>query len=161
MCDRLSNVFPPDPVSGGGRGIRTPGTLPGTAVFKTARFNHSRIPPRQRSGVFFQFTTMAARSEAASVAPRSHTNHCGRHIPSDGNAARMRANIQEASQAQASPMPTTDDTALTRAGYASGAASTPAGFRRASWPQCPGCREYRDRAHAVLGLTQWARLASQ
>ncbi len=31
--------------SGGGRGIRTPGTLPGTAVFKTARFNHSRIPP--------------------------------------------------------------------------------------------------------------------
>jgi hypothetical protein len=32
-------------LAGGGRGIRTPGTLSGTAVFKTARFNHSRIPP--------------------------------------------------------------------------------------------------------------------
>ena len=30
---------------GGGRGIRTPGTVSRTAVFKTARFNHSRIPP--------------------------------------------------------------------------------------------------------------------
>jgi hypothetical protein len=36
-----------DPGSaGGGRGIRTPGTLSGTAVFKTACFNHSHIPPR-------------------------------------------------------------------------------------------------------------------
>jgi hypothetical protein len=31
---------------GGGRGIRTPGTLSGTVVFKTTRFNRSRIPPR-------------------------------------------------------------------------------------------------------------------
>src|SRR3954454_17496274 len=30
---------------GGGRGIRTPGTLSGTAVFKTACFNRSHIPP--------------------------------------------------------------------------------------------------------------------
>ena len=30
---------------GGGRGIRTPGTVPGTAVFKTAAFNRSAIPP--------------------------------------------------------------------------------------------------------------------
>ena len=29
----------------GGRGIRTPGTVPRTAVFKTAGFNHSPIPP--------------------------------------------------------------------------------------------------------------------
>ena len=33
---------------GGGRGIRTPGTLPGTAVFKTAAIDHSAIPPRRR-----------------------------------------------------------------------------------------------------------------
>ena len=32
-------------VDGGGRGIRTPGTLPGTTVFKTAALNHSAIPP--------------------------------------------------------------------------------------------------------------------
>ena len=32
---------------GGGRGIRTPGTLSGTAVFKTVAFNHSAIPPRR------------------------------------------------------------------------------------------------------------------
>ena len=35
----------PRVLSGGGRGIRTPGTLSGTAVFKTARFDRSRIPP--------------------------------------------------------------------------------------------------------------------
>ena len=34
-------------LGGGGRGIRTPGTRKGTAVFKTARLNHSRIPPRK------------------------------------------------------------------------------------------------------------------
>ena len=39
-------------LAGGGRGIRTPGTLSGTAVFKTARFNHSRIPPRRALNKF-------------------------------------------------------------------------------------------------------------
>src|SRR4029453_17451103 len=31
--------------AGGGEGIRTPGTLPGTAVFKTAAIDHSATPP--------------------------------------------------------------------------------------------------------------------
>src|SRR5208282_3378214 len=31
---------------GGGRGIRTPGTLSGTTVFKTAGINRSPIPPQ-------------------------------------------------------------------------------------------------------------------
>ena len=35
---------------GGGRGIRTPGTLPGTVVFKTTAIDHSAIPPRRDSG---------------------------------------------------------------------------------------------------------------
>jgi hypothetical protein len=35
---------------GGGRGIRTPGTLPGTVVFKTTAIDHSAIPPRRESG---------------------------------------------------------------------------------------------------------------
>ena len=34
-------------IDGGGRGIRTPGTLSSTAVFKTACFNRSHIPPRE------------------------------------------------------------------------------------------------------------------
>ena len=34
--------------NGGGRGIRTPGTLSGTSVFKTDCFNRSHIPPRLR-----------------------------------------------------------------------------------------------------------------
>jgi hypothetical protein len=34
---------------GGGRGIRTPVTLSGKAVFKTACFNRSHIPPRECS----------------------------------------------------------------------------------------------------------------
>ena len=33
--------------TGGGRGIRTPGTLSGSTVFKTAALNHSAIPPRR------------------------------------------------------------------------------------------------------------------
>ena len=32
---------------GGGRGIRTPGTLPGSVVFKTTAIDHSAIPPRR------------------------------------------------------------------------------------------------------------------
>ena len=32
--------------TGGGRGIRTPGTVSRTVVFKTTRFNRSRIPPQ-------------------------------------------------------------------------------------------------------------------
>src|SRR6185295_1452318 len=36
--------------AGGGRGIRTPGTVTRTTVFETAPFNHSGIPPRKNSG---------------------------------------------------------------------------------------------------------------
>src|SRR5581483_3047126 len=39
-------------VRGGGRGIRTPVTLSGKAVFKTACFNHSHIPP-QVASIYF------------------------------------------------------------------------------------------------------------
>src|SRR5579863_6174865 len=43
-----SSLPSPQPdLYGGGRGIRTPGTLSGTVVFKTTRFNRSRIPPRK------------------------------------------------------------------------------------------------------------------
>jgi hypothetical protein len=35
--------------SGGGRGIRPPGTLPGTVVFKTTAIDHSAIPPRRKT----------------------------------------------------------------------------------------------------------------
>src|SRR5215510_1408518 len=38
-ADKLSGI-------NGGRGIRTPGTVPRTAVFKTAGFNRSPIPPK-------------------------------------------------------------------------------------------------------------------
>jgi hypothetical protein len=55
------------PSYGGGRGIRTPGTLPGTAVFKTAAIDHSAIPPRAMSvdpivqTAFVDLTTAATR----------------------------------------------------------------------------------------------------
>jgi hypothetical protein len=38
--------------AGGGRGIRTPGAVSRTAVFKTACFNHSHIPPRRATSNF-------------------------------------------------------------------------------------------------------------
>jgi hypothetical protein len=34
------------PLIGGGRGIRTPGTVSGSVVFKTTAIDHSAIPPR-------------------------------------------------------------------------------------------------------------------
>jgi hypothetical protein len=34
-------------ISGGGRGIRTPGTVSGAVVFKTTAIDHSAIPPRR------------------------------------------------------------------------------------------------------------------
>ncbi len=34
---------------GGERGIRTPGTLPGSVVFKTTAIDHSAIPPRRNT----------------------------------------------------------------------------------------------------------------
>ena len=37
---------------GGGRGIRTPGTVSRTSVFKTDCFNHSHIPPRELVGQY-------------------------------------------------------------------------------------------------------------
>jgi hypothetical protein len=36
-------------IYGGGRGIRTPGTLSGTSVFKTDAINHSASSPLQET----------------------------------------------------------------------------------------------------------------
>jgi hypothetical protein len=44
-CDFLSLTLEIKNLDGGGRGIRTPGTLSSSTVFKTAGFNHSPIPP--------------------------------------------------------------------------------------------------------------------
>jgi hypothetical protein len=54
-------------LAGGGRGIRTPGTVSGTAVFKTARFNHSRIPPLGRSGSHCAYYGTCSRSDGANT----------------------------------------------------------------------------------------------
>src|SRR5581483_4153021 len=50
--------------TGGGRGIRTPGTVSRTAVFKTARFNRSRIPPRVGNSFSLQHQTLAESLES-------------------------------------------------------------------------------------------------
>jgi len=44
--DKLAGMDSLGKAVGGGRGIRTPGTLAGTTVFKTAGINRSPIPPR-------------------------------------------------------------------------------------------------------------------
>ena len=49
--------------NGGGRGIRTPGTVSRTAVFKTACFNHSHIPPHRVGLLQFSSNAMPAISE--------------------------------------------------------------------------------------------------
>ncbi len=51
-------------VHGGGRGIRTPVTVSRKAVFKTACFNRSHIPPREERGCHLD-CTIGARTEAS------------------------------------------------------------------------------------------------
>ena len=55
-------------LAGGGRGIRTPGTVSRTAVFKTACFNRSHIPPREERVYFHHCTTATFEPETGSVA---------------------------------------------------------------------------------------------
>ena len=47
---------------GGGGGIRTPGTLARSTVFKTAAFNHSATPPQQDAS----FSTVRTRMQVLS-----------------------------------------------------------------------------------------------
>jgi hypothetical protein len=51
---KSENNSPRCKLDGGGRGIRTPGTLSGTTVFKTVCFNHSHIPPREVRSTVYQ-----------------------------------------------------------------------------------------------------------
>jgi hypothetical protein len=54
--NRLGVEFPANEANGGGRGIRTPDTLSGIAVFKTACFNRSHIPPQGASNIIVRRT---------------------------------------------------------------------------------------------------------
>ena len=73
---RTGNRLPPaNPATGrdgGGRGIRTPGTLSGSAVFKTAAIDRSAIPPA---------TCRCARStDRAAVDYRTPADHLEAHV---------------------------------------------------------------------------------
>src|SRR3954465_14446216 len=87
----------PNEVNGGGRGIRTPGTLSGTAVFKTACFNRSHIPPHsiltvreQPSGVAAQ--VLRGRPMTCQM-PTSRYTHRPSHT--FGKNSSARAEIKE------------------------------------------------------------------
>src|SRR5690348_5020259 len=56
--------------SGGGGGIRTPGTLSGTTVFKTAGFNRSPTPP-------FLILAYSANQRHLCPSPALQLLHCG------------------------------------------------------------------------------------
>jgi hypothetical protein len=56
---------------GGGRGIRTPGTVSRTSVFKTDCFNHSHIPPPGNASGSISVYTAA---EACTVSPGRFSN---------------------------------------------------------------------------------------
>src|SRR6185436_3969314 len=63
---------------GGGRGIRTPGTLPGTVVFKTTAIDHSAIPPAFASvyhGACFGAQAASKTTENPEVSSKDATNH--------------------------------------------------------------------------------------
>ena len=98
--------FPRDP--GGGRGIRTPGTLPGTVVFKTTAIDHSAIPPRRKtrlnSPVCSKLTARNPSCVTVSVTNttirddtrRRDRTHCSVRLPSRGPPAeRSRNGIRE------------------------------------------------------------------
>src|SRR5437667_4583719 len=79
-------------VTGGGRGIRTPGTVPRTVVFKTTRFNRSRIPPRYEqhsilrygrtatTNVYFSGVTVSTISRSRGPSNSTRTTRC--QVPS-------------------------------------------------------------------------------
>ncbi len=65
--------------NGGGRGIRTPGRIAPTAVFKTACFNRSHIPPRERTALLsllYDNRMTTVRSEAAQLIYDSRRLRC-------------------------------------------------------------------------------------
>ena len=66
-------------LDGGGRGIRTPVTLAGKAVFKTACFNHSHIPPRGDGFIsYLQDTSTTAPTEGRIAFPQTDRRPHGR-----------------------------------------------------------------------------------
>lgn len=52
---------------GGEEGIRTPGTLPGTVVFKTTAIDRSAISPREEIRIFFSLSRLSLLSHMRSV----------------------------------------------------------------------------------------------
>ena len=76
---------------GGGGGIRTPGTVSGTAVFKTAAFNRSATPP--------EFQCIRARPSDQ----RGRAAVCARRV-SDGRTRRLSARLRRASVRTTRPL---------------------------------------------------------
>ena len=68
---------------GGGRGIRTPGTLPGTVVFKTTAIDHSAIPP-----AFARAFRLPSTSFGGHVASVHHSTCLGAAGPQDSFGKR-------------------------------------------------------------------------
>src|SRR4029450_11380306 len=56
----------------GGRGIRTPGTVPRPTVFKTAAFNHSAIPPLVRITLIRRKKPLAVIGTPSEACEASH-----------------------------------------------------------------------------------------
>ncbi len=72
-------------VNGGGRGIRTPGTLTGTTVFKTAGFNRSPIPPRAGISQVYSNLRSGAGVPQWALPPRSVC----RYLPCSSSARAL------------------------------------------------------------------------
>src|SRR5262249_14211008 len=76
--------------TGGGRGIRTPGTLPGTVVFKTTAIDHSAIPPPRHSGRNL-LSTQGLHDEPAAMCHRkcSDPDATRRRVPENASSSRQ------------------------------------------------------------------------
>src|SRR5579863_993195 len=105
---------------GGGRGIRTPGTLSGTTVFKTAGINRSPIPPHFHEGISLVYLNeISTLREACSEHPTacfrlfesprleclracngSRLEECGRRVSGFVRRASERAHVPKPAPAQ-------------------------------------------------------------
>ncbi len=89
-----SDCQPANVKGGGGRGIRTPDTLSGTAVFKTAAINHSAIPPlckfRVISSKLQKGAAVLSRSPRSSLRASNHCHTRWRRPRSSGTRAGSR-----------------------------------------------------------------------
>ena len=88
----MPNIAEEHAVFSGGEGIRTPGTVAGTAVFKTAAFDHSATPPSTSVCSSFS-TTWTSPDRRFGRSFTSYSRSYPAPLPNTCTASRIKASF--------------------------------------------------------------------